>query len=79
MVMIIFNSHNVVSLFTDTSIDKTLQIIRERLEKDNTLTLRTKLDVDDKMKLLKFVLTTTYFSFRGEIYKQKFGETMVVQ
>ena len=28
------------------------------------------------MDLLKFVLTTTYFSFRGNIYKQKFGTAM---
>ena len=28
------------------------------------------------MELLEFVLTTTYFSFRGSIYKQKFGAAM---
>ena len=72
----IFNSHDVVSMFTNTPIDKTLEIIRERLENDNTLKQRTKLDVDDIMELLEFVLTTTYFSFRGEIYKQKFGTAM---
>ena len=72
----IFNSHDVVSLFTNTPIDKTLETIRERLENDNTLKQRTKLDVDDIMELLEFVLTTTYFSFRGEICKQKFGAAM---
>ena len=41
----IFNSHDVVSLFTNTPIDKTLETIRERLENDNTLKQRTKLDV----------------------------------
>ena len=28
------------------------------------------------MELLKFVLTTTYFVFRGDIYRQKFGAAM---
>ena len=37
---------------------------------------RTKLTPDDICSLLKFVLTTTYFRFRGEIYKQVFGCAM---
>ena len=28
------------------------------------------------MDLLKFIVTTTYFSFRGVIYQQKFGAAM---
>ena len=72
----IFNSHDVVSLFTNTPITKTLDIVREYLEKDTTLKQRTRLSVEDVMELLEFVLTTTYFSFRGDIYKQKFGAAM---
>ncbi|XP_072033432.1 uncharacterized protein [Amphiura filiformis] len=72
----IFNSHDVVSLFTNTPIDKTLSIIKNRLSDDKTLKNRTNLNVDDIMELLEFVLTTTYFSFRGTIYKQKFGAAM---
>ena len=34
------------------------------------------LSVDDIIKLLSFVLTTTYFSYKGTIYKQKFGAAM---
>ena len=69
----ILNSRNVVSLFTNTPITKTLDIVREYLEKDTTLKQRTRLlSVEDVMELLEFVLTTTYFSFRGDIYKQKF-------
>ena len=40
-----FLLHDVVSLFTNTPIDDTLHIIRERLEEDATLKLRTKLQV----------------------------------
>ena len=72
----IFNSHDVVSLFTNTPIDKCLDIIKECLDNDNTLKNRTKLNSDDIIELLKFVLTTTYFSFRGQIYRQIFGAAM---
>ncbi|XP_072020422.1 uncharacterized protein [Amphiura filiformis] len=72
----IFNSHDVVSLFTNTPIDKTLEIDRDRLIKDTTLPERTRLNATDIMELLEFILTTTYFSFRGNIYRQKFGAAM---
>ena len=65
-----------VSLFTNTPIEKCLEIIKDRLENDNTLNNRTKLAADDIIKLLQFVLTTTYFSFRGSIYRQIFGAAM---
>ena len=71
-----FLSHDVVSLFTNTPIDDTLHIIRKRLEEDSTLKLRTTLQVEDIMELLQFVFPTTYFSFRGTIYQQKFGTAM---
>ena len=45
----------------------------DRLEKDSDLNKRTLLTVDDIIELLRFVLTTTYFLFRGNIYKQRFG------
>ena len=72
----IFNSHDVVSLFTNVPIDETLAIIKDRLEADNTLHQRTKLNVDDLMEILKFLCTTTYFVFRGQIYRQRFGTAM---
>ncbi|XP_052806817.1 uncharacterized protein LOC128236035 [Mya arenaria] len=72
----VFASHDVVSLFTNTPIDKALSVIRDRLEKDKTLKKRTKLSVDDIMNLTDFILTTTYFQFRGDIYQQKFGTAM---
>ncbi|XP_072039336.1 uncharacterized protein [Amphiura filiformis] len=72
----ILNSHDVVSLFTNTPIDKSLDIIKSRLESDKSLKDRTKLSADDIIQLLRFVLTTTYFSFRGQIYRQIFGAAM---
>ncbi len=72
----ILNSHDVVSLFTNTPIEKSLEIIKDRLERDISLQDRTKLNTDDIIELLQFVLTTTYFSFRGQIYRQIFGAAM---
>jgi len=72
----IFASHDVVSLFTNTPIDNALQVIRDRLEKDNTLKKRTFLNANDIMELFEFTLTTTYFQFRDNIYQQTFGTAM---
>ena len=71
-----FLSHDVVFLFTNTPIDETLDFIKKQLEVDTKLKLRTNLNMDDIMELLKFIVTTTYFSFRGTIYQQKFGTAM---
>ena len=37
---------------------------------------RALLSVDDLMELLKFLYTTTYFVFRGQVYRQRFGAGM---
>ena len=58
----IFASHDMVSLFMNTPIDKALQIIRDRLNNDKTLKKRTLLNPDDVMDLFEFILTTTYFN-----------------
>ena len=34
------------------------------------------LEVDDIMELLQFILTTIYFCFNGQIYRQRFGTAM---
>ena len=71
-----FLSHDIMSLFTNTPTNETLDIIK-KLEADTKLKLRTNPNVDDIMDLLlKFIATTTYLSFRGTIYQQKFGTTM---
>ncbi|XP_064632716.1 uncharacterized protein LOC135491023 [Lineus longissimus] len=71
-----FVSFDVVSLFTNTPIDKALEVIRSRLEGDSHLKERTMLAVDDIMQLLEFVLSTTYFKFDGQLYQQKFRTAM---
>jgi hypothetical protein len=71
-------SHDVVSLFTNTPIQSTLEIVKRRLEEDEELSDRTNLEVSDITELLIGVCltTTTYFTFRNEVYKQVFGAAM---
>ena len=71
-----FESHDVVSLFTNTPVSEALDIIRNQLENDKMLKDRTNLEIGYIMELLEFVVTTTYFTFRGVIYQQKFGTAM---
>ena len=65
-----------LSLFTNTPIPQSIEIIKNRLQKDKSLKKRTLLAPDDIVELLNFVLTTTYFVFRGQVYQQKFGTAM---
>ena len=69
-------SFDVVSLFTNTPIGKSIEIVKDRLQNDTELHKRTKLSVEDIIKLLEFILSTTYFSFDRKIYRQKFGAAM---
>ncbi|KAI0221210.1 hypothetical protein LSAT2_027403 [Lamellibrachia satsuma] len=71
-----FLSQDIVSLFIGTPINEILDIIKKQIEADIKLKLQTNLNVDDVMELLKFIVTTTYFSFWGSICQQKFGTAM---
>ncbi|XP_071956841.1 uncharacterized protein [Antedon mediterranea] len=71
-----FVSFDVVSLFTKTPTEKSLEIIHECLRADKTLQTRTKLKVEDVMELLSLVMNTAYFSFGNIIYRQKSGIAM---
>ena len=60
----------VPSVKIDTPVDKTMEIIRRKLESDKKLT------ADDLMELVEFVLTTTYFTSKQIINQQKKGVAM---
>lgn len=47
-----------------------------RIEKDKDLKKRINLEVDGIMDLTEFTATTTYFSFRGQLFKQTLGTAM---
>ena len=77
----ILNSHDVVSLFTNTPIDQVLDIVQRRLENEDVLKVYNRdtgfnLTSGDVVLILDFMLSTTYFTFRGKIYLQLFGTAM---
>ena len=69
-------SYDVSALFTSVPVKESIEIIRRRLQNDQTLHQRTSLTVDDVCELLSCCLTTTYFTFQGEFYQQKEGAAM---
>jgi len=69
-------SYDFVSLFTNTPVKESLEVRRERVQCYPEWRYTTLLEVDDIMELLEFILTTTYFCFNGQIYRQKFGTAM---
>ncbi|XP_050510634.1 uncharacterized protein LOC126887260 [Diabrotica virgifera virgifera] len=77
-----FNQNNILvsfdinSLFTNVPLDKTLNIIKTKLENDNTLATRTRLNVSAIMELLTLCTHNTYFQLNNEFYKQNFGLAM---
>ena len=69
-------SFDFVSLFTAIPIDKTCNCIRKKLENGPSLHCRTRLDIDDIVSLLNFVLSNNYFVYKDKIYKQIHGCVM---
>ena len=61
-------SYDVSALCTSMQIDKALEVIRVKLEADNTLKKRTPLALDDIICLLSLYHNCTYFLFQGEYY-----------
>ena len=70
------SSYDVFVLFTSVPIDPALNIIKDLLDKDNTLKKRTVMEVGDIILLLEVCLKNTYFSFQGQFYKQVDGAAM---
>ena len=70
------SSYDVSALFTSVPIDPALKVIKDLLDKDNTLKERTVMEVGDIILLLEFCLKNTYFSFQGQFYEQVEGAAM---
>ncbi|XP_049914604.1 uncharacterized protein LOC126398968 [Epinephelus moara] len=66
-------SYDVTSLFTCIPTMEAVETVWQRLIHDNTLHDRTKLSPD---QLLDLCLSTTYFKYNGNFYRQKHGCAM---
>ena len=69
-------SYDVTALFTSVQIDPALNNIKDLLEKDERLSDRTVLSVQNIIELLGFCLHNTYFSFQNKFYEQVEGVAM---
>ncbi|XP_068720437.1 uncharacterized protein [Montipora capricornis] len=69
-------SYDVSSLFTSIPINEAIPVVRAKLESDQSLPDRCPLDIAQLSVLLEMCLSSTYFTFQGEFYKQKKGAAM---
>ncbi|XP_045477888.1 uncharacterized protein LOC123683035 [Harmonia axyridis] len=69
-------SFDVSSLFTNVPTDQTLEIVRKKLEEDQTLAERTTLSIHAIMDMLSVCIKTTYFQVDNIFYQQEFGMAM---
>ena len=69
-------SFDVESLFTNVPTDETLEILKELLDKDDSLSSRTPIPKDTVLELTRLCLTTTYFQYKDSFYQQKSGMAM---
>ncbi|XP_045477895.1 uncharacterized protein LOC123683043 [Harmonia axyridis] len=67
---------HVSSLFTNVPTDQTLEIVRKKLEEDQTLAERTTLSINAIMDMLSVCIKTTYFQVDNIFYQQEFGMAM---
>ena len=70
---ILMVSYDISNMYTNIPIEKTLNIIKENLEKQNKI---HKNEINELINLLKIVLQYNYFQFNGKIYQQNQGLTM---
>ena len=69
-------SYDVSALFTSIPINEATLIVRSKLEGDPTLPDICFLDVSQLSTLIEMCLSSTYFTFQNEFYKQKQGAAM---
>ena len=70
------SSYDVTVSFTSVPIDPVLNIIKDLLKQDDTLSKRTVISVQNITELLGFCLHNTYFSFQNRFYEQVEGAAM---
>ena len=66
-------SFDIVSLFTNVPVDKSLEIVKNRLENDTHLEDRTNLSISPTLKLLTYCVIDIYFQLNNQFYQQEFG------
>ena len=63
-------------MFTSIPIEEAIDVTKKKLTTDSSWKEKTSLKKEDILQLLELCLTTTYFTYNQEIYKQKQGTAM---
>ena len=69
-------SFDVTSLFIQVPINEALRVVKEQLNKDQTLSERTSIPVSQLVELVELCLRTTYFQFQDNYFEQTDGAAM---
>ena len=69
-------SFDVTALYTSLPISRTLSVVAELLEDEETPCVATSLSSEQLVGLLELCLRSTYFSFRGQFYQLTDGVAM---
>ena len=69
-------SYDIKALFTSVPIQPVINIIKNKLENDKDLKLRTSISIEHITNLLEYCLKSTYFVFKGQYYEQLEGAAM---
>ena len=69
-------SFDVSALFTSIPIDYAVEAVRKKLTADNSWRDLTELNLEQVLQLLELCLSTTYFMYGGQFFRQKFGAPM---
>ena len=72
----VITSFDVKALFTSVPVQPSIQIVKQRLQQDNTFPQRTSMSIPQIISLLEFCLTHTYFLFQGKYFEQVQGAAM---
>ena len=69
-------SFDVKALFISVPVQPAIQIVKQRLQQDNTLPQRTSMSIQQITSLVEFCLSHTYLLFQGKYYEQVQGAAM---
>jgi hypothetical protein len=72
----IVGNFDVVSLFTTTLVDKSLSIVKVKLQEDITLKDRTNLSIESILEMITICVKNAYFQYGQKFYKQEKGMAM---
>ena len=72
----VITSYDVKAFFTSVPMEPSINIVKQKLHQDPTLSQRTNMSIQQIVTLLEFCLKNTYFPLQGKYYEQTHGASM---